>query len=244
MEDDRLSYENLYRLYVTEKLRILDVARAIGARNDVVLAKLHEYGLVKPRGITREWLEDEYVVKQRDIDELAAELGLDESSLRYHLRKYGISIRYKSRGSVRNPLLHDREWLEREHITNQKSLRQIADEQRVSVSSLVLALSRMNFKARKPRQRNGERKLHNYRHQFTPQQRARILQRDGHMCRFPGCERRSQRLEIHHILPRHRGGTNDTSNGITLCRACHWKTYGKEHEYEQIFLSLVTEPST
>jgi 5-methylcytosine-specific restriction endonuclease McrA len=48
----------------------------------------------------------------------------------------------------------------------------------------------------------------------------RILERDGWRCSNPMCRARS-RLHVHHIVFRSHGGSNDPSNLITLCLACH-----------------------
>ncbi len=53
-----------------------------------------------------------------------------------------------------------------------------------------------------------------------------------HRCRAPGCEHRGS-LEVHHVVPRVRGGTNDPANLITLCSACHrlWHERGRPGWY-------------
>jgi hypothetical protein len=48
----------------------------------------------------------------------------------------------------------------------------------------------------------------------------KILERDGWQCAVPGCSSR-RGLEIHHIRPRARGGSNDPSNLITVCSSHH-----------------------
>lgn len=53
-----------------------------------------------------------------------------------------------------------------------------------------------------------------------PAMRRAVLARDGHRCRAPGCGR-TRFLEVHHRLPRERGGDNRPDNLITLCSACH-----------------------
>jgi len=55
---------------------------------------------------------------------------------------------------------------------------------------------------------------------IPPKTRQEILTRDRHQCRRRGC-RHTRYLHIHHIIPRARGGTNDTGNLVTLCAACH-----------------------
>lgn len=53
---------------------------------------------------------------------------------------------------------------------------------------------------------------------IPPKVKARILERDGNKC--IKC-RTSKWLELHHIVPVYRGGTNDESNLITMCSLCH-----------------------
>ncbi|PIE76323.1 hypothetical protein CSA17_02810, partial [bacterium DOLJORAL78_65_58] len=61
---------------------------------------------------------------------------------------------------------------------------------------------------------------------IPPSTRRRVLARDQHRCQAPGCPH-SRFLEIHHIIPRHRGGTNAEENLTTLCSACHQRTHDK-----------------
>jgi HNH endonuclease len=59
---------------------------------------------------------------------------------------------------------------------------------------------------------------------FSPSLRFRILQRDGFRCRLCGLARNDSpdvRLEVDHIVPRSRGGSNDPANLQTLCFACN-----------------------
>ncbi len=55
---------------------------------------------------------------------------------------------------------------------------------------------------------------------ISPSTRRRVLARDRHRCRAPGCSS-TRFLEIHHIVPRKQGGANTEENLITLCGACH-----------------------
>ena len=55
---------------------------------------------------------------------------------------------------------------------------------------------------------------------IPPRVRREILARDRHHCRRKGCNH-TRFLEIHHIIPRFEGGTNDPENLVTLCTACH-----------------------
>lgn len=48
--------------------------------------------------------------------------------------------------------------------------------------------------------------------------RQEALQRDNHRCQVFGKEHSGQ---VHHVIPRSQGRTNDLSNLITLCGQCH-----------------------
>ena len=55
---------------------------------------------------------------------------------------------------------------------------------------------------------------------IPPSRRKAVLARDGHRCTTKGCNAKHF-LEVHHIEPRSRGGTNAEANLITLCSSCH-----------------------
>lgn len=48
--------------------------------------------------------------------------------------------------------------------------------------------------------------------------RRRILERDNNTCQHCGAV---DRLEVHHIIKRADGGSNDDDNLVTLCVPCH-----------------------
>jgi hypothetical protein len=50
--------------------------------------------------------------------------------------------------------------------------------------------------------------------------RAAVHARDVH-CRFPGCSVPSRRTDLHHVVPRHRGGHTVVTNLVALCRRHH-----------------------
>jgi len=55
---------------------------------------------------------------------------------------------------------------------------------------------------------------------IPPARRREVLARYRHRCQRPGC-RHTQYLEVHHVVPRSRGGSNDLENLTCLCSACH-----------------------
>ncbi len=55
---------------------------------------------------------------------------------------------------------------------------------------------------------------------IPPRVRREVLARDKHRCRAPGCGR-TRFLEVHHIVSREQGGSNEAENLMTLCASCH-----------------------
>lgn len=52
--------------------------------------------------------------------------------------------------------------------------------------------------------------------------RRLVLERDDYRCVLCGA---TEHLEVHHIVTRAEGGSNDPDNLVTLCMACHSDTH-------------------
>ena len=55
-----------------------------------------------------------------------------------------------------------------------------------------------------------------------------ILYRDNHTCQI--CKCKNKKLQVHHIIERSKGGTNEPKNLTTLCVECHEKVHNGEIE--------------
>ena len=55
---------------------------------------------------------------------------------------------------------------------------------------------------------------------IPPAVRRLVLTHARHRCERPGCDH-TRFLEVHHRIPRSRGGTNDPSNLMVVCSTCH-----------------------
>jgi hypothetical protein len=58
------------------------------------------------------------------------------------------------------------------------------------------------------------------RQEIPPATRRKVLHRDQRRCQVPGCSCHTN-LDVHHIVHREHGGTNELGNLITLCEAHH-----------------------
>ena len=56
--------------------------------------------------------------------------------------------------------------------------------------------------------------------------KAKVLNRDGYTCRHCKGKKKDSKLEVHHIVYRRKGGSDEEDNLITLCHTCH---YGVHH---------------
>ena len=51
--------------------------------------------------------------------------------------------------------------------------------------------------------------------------KAMVLNRDNYKCQYCKSKRKDSKLEVHHIIFRSQGGSDEESNLITLCHTCH-----------------------
>jgi hypothetical protein len=95
----------------------------------------------------------------------------------------------------------------------------VTDRGRLPLPRAALAAAACDARVVDPRGRTTAGGMRN-RSTIPPGVRLGVLARDGWRCRAPGCGR-TRFLEVHHVVPRSRGGGNDPGNLVTLCSACH-----------------------
>lgn len=64
-------------------------------------------------------------------------------------------------------------------------------------------------------------KIKNNRSSLSPKLRAKILKRDRNTCMSCGARAPDVELEVDHIIPVSRGGSDDPSNLRTTCKECN-----------------------
>ena len=55
--------------------------------------------------------------------------------------------------------------------------------------------------------------------------KAYVLNRDNYTCQYCKCKSKDSKLEVHHIIFRCYGGSDEPENLITLCKTCHDKLH-------------------
>ena len=68
--------------------------------------------------------------------------------------------------------------------------------------------------------------------------RKAVILRDG--CKCMECRKTNIKLEVHHINPRRKNGSNTLGNLIALCEKCHQRTEGKEEQYMQHYFDMLS----
>lgn len=58
--------------------------------------------------------------------------------------------------------------------------------------------------------------------------KAYVLNRDDYTCQYCKGKTKDSKLEVHHIIFRRNGGSDEESNLITLCKTCHDKLHKNE----------------
>ncbi len=51
--------------------------------------------------------------------------------------------------------------------------------------------------------------------------KAKVLNRDNYICQYCKGKKKDSKLEVHHIIYRSNGGSDDEDNLVTLCHTCH-----------------------
>jgi hypothetical protein len=233
-------HDRMFQLYALEGKSVLEIARLLHCRNDRVVQALKDLEIFPRRSIcTEEWITEQYVTLERDILDIAEELQCTEMNIRYYLRKFKIPIRYKSTGKINVPLLANSDWLYKTYIVENRTLEEMSVLTQASIPSIWKRLAKAGIFKRP----NIVNKAVYYQigQQFPSDIRDAILQRDKYACRMPDCDSSSEKISIHHIIPQKENGEDSVTNGITLCRKCHYRTYGKEDQFAELFISLIQE---
>jgi AraC-like DNA-binding protein len=141
-----LAPDKLRELYEHRGLSIGAVARLAGCSRQVVHTSLHLAGIrireahrQRSLPITRDWLENEYLLKRRTLADIARELGTSRPRVTDYAKGWDIPIRprfHRDRlqmsasqaAGVRRSRRLTREWLEDEYVNKQRTLADIAAE--------------------------------------------------------------------------------------------------------------------
>ena len=165
----------------------------------------------------REWLCEEYLIKNRMRADIARELGVSDSWLGKVIRSMNLQ---KPKGQYPNR-------------------RSGGGRKGMHTPEGLARLSESRSGPRNPQWKGGvTRRSVELQSRIPGTLRREIYERDDFTCRL--CGERGGRLTLHHIVPvwQNEDLVADKQNLVTLCVACHHKVDGHEHEYADYFCSL------
>ena len=147
--------ENLLNsLYLEKGLSIGSIAKILKVSNNVIHNRLREFG-IKVRSISeakeifrisKEKLKDLYFNQKWSMDQIAKHFGCTHGTIVYRFRKYGL----KSRGhlGLRQPVMVDKNQLERLYHGQNLSLEQIAKRLHCSKGAIERKIQKFNIRLR------------------------------------------------------------------------------------------------
>lgn len=177
--------------------------------------------------LTKEYLQKAYITEEKSTPEIARESGCSAPAVNYWLRKHGIKVRDKfdpicrRRMAINAGLLFtrhnlNREYLEKEFITNKKTINQIAHEFGCSWDTVRKRLMRLGFPMRlsDAYQKSKRKRTAVESKQFQ----KRLLRLYGYKCAICGYDKF---VNCHHVERWAKTENNSVENGIVLCPNHH-----------------------
>ncbi|MCM3066644.1 HNH endonuclease [Priestia flexa] len=253
-----ISKELLRKLYLEENHSMSQIGEILNVSKNVVKRKLRKYGLRKTQlklgnehYDNKEWLYNEYVVKKKGYTIIARELGVSSTVIRNRILYFGWPVRGHAeidKGAPRRGVTHSSEAIDK--IKNSRQKKRITCVCNYCSSQLEVVHSKFKY--------NNKNYCNAYCfREFLKENRVECMDitnsaeykewrklvyiRDGYRCKMPGCNSTSRQIAAHHIYPKKKYPDKqfDLSNGITLCRQCHEKTYGKEQQFIDMLVRVI-----
>lgn len=239
----------LRHFYVDKRYSIGKTARTLGCSSATISVRLDDLP-IKKRSISeqkredttpdqledgKEYLQREYVEKERSIRDIANELDVATRTVHLWLERHGIGSRdlttaQRLRGP---PELRDRETLREMYVDKELSGREIAKRIGSSPRSVHRRLHAYGIEVRGVGMKGekhwgwkGGLREDYYGVEWIEQSR-KCRERDNHTCQLCGSDGGERRLDVHHIVPfrefEESREANRLDNLVALCRSCHMR---------------------
>jgi hypothetical protein len=200
--------------------------------------------------VSKEWLEDAYLVQRRNTYEIGAEVGRDPKTVWAWLKKYGIPTRPRGNPSHKSPPKGRAPGFKQSDATKQKIREARLRDGRVPY--LVNGVHHMKSRTgpAHPNWKGGStpdrQKVHT-----SPEWKAvvrLVIKRDGQCCQRCGRNIQAQEkksFDIHHIVPFECVEMRVSPlNLILLCERCHYWVHGNENANREFILPCPDQTSS
>jgi hypothetical protein len=252
------TYEYLYDLYINQGKSALEISIITGKTKDQIKRLLRKNGIRKTKIIGSrekyddiEWLISEYLDKRKGYTQIADECGVSYSVILDRLRFHGVKIRghqdidkgKQNRGKKRTAATINK--IKASRVKKRVRIKCFYCQKTKEIQLSSFKKSQNNF----CNQKCYRKFLYDNRVESTnvtdsaayKEWRLKVYKRDGYRCKMPLCGSETREIQAHHIFPKKNFPEKmfEISNGITLCKKCHEKTFGKEKEYIDCLVRVV-----
>jgi hypothetical protein len=256
----KVAREILYDLYVVQGLSQKAIAEKLNVSFHQVKSSLRRCGIRKrPLKLgdkiydNKEWLYNEYIVKQKGYTVIANELGVSYTTILDRILYFGWKLKGHNeidKAFPRKGKKHSKASIEK--IKQTRVRKRIKTTCNNCGNNIVVVKSKFN---NSKHNYCSTQCFHDYliAHRVETEDvtnsaaykewRLKVYKRDGYRCKMPGCNSKSRDIAAHHVYPKKQYSNKqfEVSNGITLCRPCHELTYGKENQFIDALVRVIQE---
>ena len=253
-----LTKELLYQKYIIDNQTISEISKETGLTKSDIKGRLRRFGIRKHAlklgekvYDNKDWLFDQYIVQKKGYTVIANELNVSYTTILDRILYFGWELRGHSaidKGAPRRGKKHTSMSIEK--IKNTRIKKQVTykcNNCGKKVLRVYSAYRRSNnsycsyncFKDYLKKHRVETEDITDSAE--YKEWRKKVYIRDNFKCKMPGCISNSKQIAAHHIYPKKQFPEKqfDVSNGITLCKKCHEKTFGKEIKFIDALVRVV-----
>jgi hypothetical protein len=242
-----LTREFLNQRYIVDNQTIREISKETGYSQPTIKGRLRRFGIRKHKlklgeeqYDNKEWLYDQYIVQKKGYTVIATELDVSYTTILDRILFFGWELRGHDqidKGAPRRGKKHSNQSLQK--IKNSRIKNRITFNCYNCKKEIEKVISSFN-KSQKGFCSYACYKDYLKKNRVVTEQitdsaeykewRKKVYIRDNYKCKMPGCSSNSKKIAAHHIYPKklYPEKRFDVSNGITLCKKCHEKTFGKE----------------
>lgn len=254
----KITKECLIELYLGNDLTIWELSEQLNLTIHQIKYLLRKHGIKKKKLVLgnevyddRDWLYNQYMVMKKGYTVIANECGVSYTTIRDRILYFGWPIRGHNdidKGEPRRGKKHSPDSIIKIKISRIK--RRITTNCNFCGEKIELQKS------------VGLKSTNNYCNNICFRQflkdnrvqtdditdsaaykewRLKVYKRDSYRCKMPGCNSNSRDIAAHHILTKKKypNKAYEVCNGITLCRKCHEKTFGKEELFVNLLVRVI-----
>lgn len=253
-----LTKEFLNQRYIIDNQTIQEIAKEAGSTNSVIKGRLRRFGIRKQKlklgdklYDNKDWLYDQYINQKKGYTVIAIELGVSYTTILDRILYFGWDIRGHmdiDKAAPRRGLKHSTSSIQKIKNTRIKNRIIIGCTncgkkfEKVYSSFLKSQKSFCSYECYKDYLiKNRVETIDVTDSAEYKEWRKKVYVRDNYKCRMPGCSSNSKLIAAHHIYPKKKFPDKqfDVSNGLTLCKQCHEKTFGKEASFIDALVRVV-----